>query len=253
VVAPRITSGAVLEFPIRLLLDGQPIRFAEANPVVGSGTLTPLDLRFYMSEVALVRNGAEPLPVDVVTPQGAVAPYGVYFFNADDPASDTLRVRAPAGEYTGITFLFGLAQACNTRPPELMKAPLSPTSQMTWPHTGYLFLRYQGRSTSPDSGSAEGGAGGGASEPERVFPPVIHMGGSIAAPLAPVVRVDGALSVPAAGTLSKNLQVALDEIFKGAQSDVDLTGFFGPPGEEVVLGERLRRSMSMLRVFSFGS
>lgn len=273
---PRLAAGTVLEIPFILMLEGKPLRFAEANPVAGERTLTPLDLRFYVSEVALLREGAEPLPVEVVTPTGAVAPYGIYFFNADDAASTTLRVLAPAGNYTGITFLWGLAQACNTRRPELNTVPLSATSQMTWPHAGYLFLRYQGRSTVPAQGSGgaggagggggagsvgaggaggaggSAGVGGGPSEPVPLFPPVIHMGGSLAEPLAPAVRVDGALSVSASGAFSKSMRVALDEIFKGALSDVDLTGFVGPPGEEVLLGERLRRSMPTLRVFSFG-
>jgi hypothetical protein len=43
----------------------------------------------------------------------------------------------------------------------------------------------------------------------------------------------------------------MDEVFKGALADIDLSDFVGPPGEEVQLGERLRRSMPMLRVFSF--
>ena len=44
--------------------------------------------------------------------------------------------------------------------------------------------------------------------------------------------------------------VALDEIFEGALADVDLTDFVGPPGDEVVAGERLRRSVPTLTVFS---
>jgi hypothetical protein len=286
----RLASGTVLEIPISLMLQGKPLLFAEANPVAGNGTLTPLDVRFYVSEVALLRGNAESLPVDIVTPSGSVSPYGVYFFTADDVASTTLRVRAPAGEYTGITFLLGLIQACNTRNPELMRAPLSATSQMTWPHTGYLFFRYQGRSTFPAQGSGgsggagaggagaggagagagaggagaggagpgsagagggSAGTGGGASDPASMLPSVIHMGGNIVQFLAPSVRVDGAFSVPASGTLSKAMQLSLDEVFKGALTDVDLSGFIGPPGEEVVLGERFRRSMPMLHVFSF--
>jgi len=141
---PRLTSGTVLELPLELTFDGAPLLFAEANPVPGGGTLTPLGVRFYISDVALLRDSAEPLPVDVVTSTGTIAPYGIYFFDADDDTSTTLRVLAPSGEYAGITFLWGLAQSCNTRTPEASSAPLSPTSQMTWPHTGYLFFRYEG-------------------------------------------------------------------------------------------------------------
>jgi hypothetical protein len=43
----------------------------------------------------------------------------------------------------------------------------------------------------------------------------------------------------------------MDEIFEGALTEVDLSGFVGPPGEEVLLGERLRQSAPNLDVFSF--
>jgi hypothetical protein len=259
-----LTSGTVLEMPIRLALEGKPLLFAEENAVAFGGTLTPLDVRFYVSEAALLRQDAEPLPVDIVTSDGAVAPYGVHFFNAEDVASTTLRVLAPAGEYAGITFLLGLAQPCNIRKPELSKAPLSATSQMTWPHTGYLFLRYQGRYSAGTGGASAGGASAGgastggastggssAGESDSPFPAVIHMGGNLFEALAPVIRIDAALSVPAGGALSKTLQLAMDQVFEGALSDVDLTDFVGPPAEEVLLGERFRRSVPTLSLFSF--
>jgi hypothetical protein len=87
-----------------------------------------------------------------------------------------------------------------------------------------------------------------------MYPSVIHMGGNLVEPLAPAIRIEGALTVPATGPATKGLRVALDEIFEGALADVDLTGFVAPPGpvgEEVLLGERLRRSMPELAVFSF--
>jgi hypothetical protein len=285
----------VVELPLKLTFDGVPLRFAEANPVPAGGTLTPLGVRFYISDVALLRDSAEPLPVDVVTSAGTVAPYGVHFFNADDDSSTTLRVLAPAGEYQGVTFLWGLAQSCNTRNPESTSAPLSPTSQMTWPHTGYLFFRYEGRTAFPGQGGAgaggtagisnggisnggisnggisnggisnggisNGGAGspgtagaatgGGAGNPSAPYPSVIHMGGNLFQALAPLVRIEGGLSVSAGPPVQKGVRIAMEEVFEGALADVDLTGFVGPPGEEVVNGERLRRSLSELTVFSF--
>jgi hypothetical protein len=266
---PRLASGTVLELPVQLTFDGAPLLFAETNPLPGGGTLTPLGVRFYVSDVALLRDSAEPLPVDVVTSTGTVAPYGIHFFDADDDTSTTLRVLAPPGEYGGITFLWGLAQSCNTRNPEASSVPLSPTSQMTWPHTGYLFFRYEGRTAFPGEGGASaggasaggasaggasagaGGSGGSAGSPSAAYPAVIHMGGNLFEPLAPVIRVEGVLSVPSTGPVSKGLRIAMDEIFEGALADVDLTGFSGPPGEEVLRGERLRQSVPNLNVFSF--
>jgi hypothetical protein len=244
--------GTVLEIPVKPTLQGKPLLYAESNPLDNGGTLTPLDIRFYVSEVALLRTAAEPVPVDLVTSEGTPAPYGVHLCSAEDVSSNSFRVLAPAGDYVGIQFLLGLAQACNTRHAEESRAPLSATSQMSWPHTGFLFLRYQGRSTPPSTTPASGGAGGAESvAPTPVFPPVIHMGGNLYEELAPLVRVDGAFSVPASGKVSKSMRFVLDDVFKGALMDVDLSGFIGPPGEEVVLGERLRRSMTGLHLFAF--
>jgi hypothetical protein len=102
--------------------------------------------------------------VDVVRANGTVAPYNVHFFDADaDDTSTTLRVLAPAGVYGGLTFSWGLTQACNARVAEASNAPLSPTSQMSWPHTGgFLFFRYEGRTVFPGTAGAGGAAAGGA-------------------------------------------------------------------------------------------
>lgn len=248
----RQPVGTVLELPIQPTLQGKPLRFGESNQLSDGSSLTPLDIRFYVSDVALLRASADPLPVDLVTASGTVEPYGVHLYSADAAESNTLRVLAPPGAYIGIQFLIGLPLPCNQRSPDASKAPLSPTSQMTWPHTGFLFLRYQGRTT-PASTAANGGAGG--AEPTGSmsgFPPVIHMGGSLTQELAPRVRVNGAFSVPASGSFSTGMHFVLDDVFKGALTDVDLTGFDGPPapGEEVVLGERLRRNISGLQLFS---
>lgn len=241
VSTPRLTSGSTLELDFQLMLQGNPFVFGEDNAVTTGGTVTPLGVRFYVSEVALERANADAVPVDIVMANGAPAPYGVYFFNAESATPEPLRLLSPPGDYTAITFLLGLTQPCNTRSAEESKAPLSATSTMTWPHTGYLFLRYEGRFTP---------SGGG--EPSTGLPPAIHMGGNLFEALAPKVYLEGTFSMPAAGTVAKNVHFAMEEVFDGAMANVDLTGFFGPPGEEVVAGERLRRSMPELNIFTFG-
>jgi hypothetical protein len=292
---PRLAAGTVVELPLELTFDGVPLKYAEANPMPGGVTLTPVGVRFYISEVALLRDGAEPLPVDVVTLTGTVAPYGIHFFNADDESSTTLRVLAPAGDYQGIAFLWGLAQPCNERNSARSRPPLTHASEMNWTDTGFLFFRYEGRAVlSGQAGASAGGAGvagtagaggagtlgtagaggagalgtagaggvgaagtagtgtgGGAGDPSSRYPSIIHMGGNLFEPLAPLVRVMGGLSVPAVGPVQKDLRVDMEKIFQGALADVDLTGFEGPPGEEVLKGERLRRSLGGLTVFSF--
>jgi hypothetical protein len=155
-------------------------------------------------------------------------------------------VLAPPGQYTGLSFALGIKLSCNQQSPAELTDPLTDTSQMTWPHTGgFLFLRYEGRYTGADSGGA-GGAGSALG-----FPPAVHMGGDITKERVPRVTIAGALSIPASGTLEKGVSVVMDEIFKGATADLDVsdvaTGLLSTP--EAIAGERLRRQLSELHAF----
>jgi hypothetical protein len=242
---PLRSSGTILELPFELVFDGQPFAYGEPN-VVAEQTVTPLNFRFYVSQVALLGPGGATTPVDIVAVAGTQQPYGAFLFNAESADAQTVRVLAPPGSYDGLAFALGLSPACNMGDPSGRAFPLSADSQMTWPlGLGYLFLRYE----SLVSGGAD--AGGAAT-----LPGAIHMGGDILNPSKPggiAVRVDGAISIPAGGTARKVLRVAMDQIFKGATSDVDLTGFpFGSAGDEVGAGERLRRTGAGLPLFVFG-
>lgn len=258
--ALRSAPGAVLSsFELRLVLDGKPLSFGQANATANGGSLVPLNVRFYLSEVQLLRADAEPVPVDVVTASGTAAPYGVYFFNAEDPQSSTLRVLAPPGDYTGISFVWGMRLDCNQLNPSTTKDPLTASSQMTWPHTGFLFLRYEGRySTGLDgaggaagsagsagSAGAAGSAGSGASMPSEGPPPAVHMGGAVYKEMAPRTSALGAFSI-ANGQPAKGLRLVMDEVFADATSTIDLSDIEPslPPTPEVQAGERLRRTLA---------
>jgi len=227
------TSGTIVEFPFDLVYDGQPFVYGENNAGPNGAVIVPLNVRFFISNVALLRAGADPLPVDVVTAAGVPQPYGVYFFNAEEAESQTMRVLAPAGSYTGITFLLGLTDACNSGNSS-RRPPLTDASQMYWGFPlGYLFLRYEGRDT-------PAGAAG--------LPPVeIHMGGLPGALFAPTMRVDGALSVPAANAspFRKALHLVMDQVFLGATTEID------PPNGDP--GVRLEKNAAHFALFSFGS
>lgn len=244
------TQGTIVELAFELVLGGKPFLFGEPNVAPDGSTVTPLNVRFYVSHAALIRAGGDLVSADIVGPDGAPTPYGIHFYNAEDPGSATLRLRAPAGSYEGVSFLWGLHQACNISQPDQSVAPLWEPSQMTWPHTGYLFLRYEASVAPP--------AGGGSVDPDggtAGIPTAIHMGGNLFMDLAPRIEVRGAVSVPASGSTGKAVRVVMDEVIVGATADVDLTGFVAPPGpmgDELLAGERLRRSLPSLTVFAFG-
>jgi hypothetical protein len=238
---PLHTSGTIVEFPFELAFEDQPFVYGEPNTVAAGTEVIPLNVRFYVTDVKLVTGTGETLRVDSVTEAGVQEPYGIFLFNAEDGASQSLRVRAPAGDYTALAFGLGLTPACNNRAPEGSQFPLSPTSQMTWPFPfGYLFLRYDARLA---TGTAT-----------AMTPLEIHMGGDLAnrdLPSAVSIRVVGPINVPATGTARRSIRVAMDQIFKGATTEVDTTGFPLPPEGHLLAGERLRRNAPGLQLFVF--
>jgi hypothetical protein len=248
---PLRSTGTVVAFPIEIALGGKALVFGEPNALTSGGTLTPQDVRFYLSQAALLRPDGTSVPVDIVTPGGAPQPYGVHFFNGDDVSSHTMSVLAPAGTYAAVSFLWGLTLACNQGDASQLHAPLSDTSQMTWPHLlgGYLFFKY---GASIMLGPSDAGS---ASDPQTAIPSLIHMGGSLAMNVAPAIQVNGTLTVPTVGPVTKTIRVVMDEVFKGAAMNADLTDFVVPPGggDEIILGERLRRNAAGLKIFTFGS
>ncbi len=241
--APLRTSGTILELTIDPVLGGQPFVYGEPNRLGAevTGTVTPLNFRFYVSQVQLLtdrrRLGAGRRGHRRRLPE----PYDVHLFNAEDESSRALRVLAPPGTYTGIEFVLGLNDACNTSSMAGRVPPLTDTSQMTWGPLGYLFLRFEALLSSigppPDGGAAP--------------PQAIHMGGVPGMLFAPVIRVEGALSVPAGAAVTRSLRVVMEQIFAGATTEADVTT--APlPGGEVINGERLRKNAPRLPLFTFG-
>jgi hypothetical protein len=227
----RLPSGTGLEIAIQVRLGAKPLVFGEPNAAPGGGTVTPLNLRFYVSHLALL-SGAGPVPVDLVDASGRTLPYGVHLFNEEDGGTARLHAVAPPGSYSGVSFTLGLDEACNATDPHGNVPPLTDSSQMTWPHSaGYLFLRYEATLS-----------GTGPSVLDK-----IHMGGLAGLAQAPTVRVDGAVVVPASGSLSRTLEVSLDEVFKGANMKADVPVTIPLP--EVEAGDRLRSNLPAVQPF----
>ncbi|HEY2903729.1 MAG TPA: MbnP family protein [Polyangia bacterium] len=248
---PTRTDGPILEIPIALQLAGKVMRFGDTNVAADGETVTPLNVRFYLSNVALTKtDGGGPIAVDIVSATGKSLPYGVHFYTGDDQTSHMLRVRAPAGSYSGISFLFGLTDGCNADT-AAKNAPLSDASQMTWPHGfGYLFFRYEGRVSAPNGdGGSDASDGGDAAANAATIPTAVHMGGFPKLVGAPVIAISAPLSVPAAAG-GPTLQLVMDAIFKGATTDVK-SGLPvpPPPGTEATLGENLRQAAAHLTLF----
>jgi hypothetical protein len=236
VVTPHVGANAALELETALFFEGNAVSPGQPNTLATGGVLTPLNLRFYISDVALLREDGTSAPADLVDAMGAVKPYGLQLINTDDDNAMSLRLLGPAGSYTGIRFTFGVDDSCNSGSSE-RKPPLSATSGMTWPPPfGYLFFRYEGMYV--------------AAAGETTTPPsAIHMGGLPGSMMAPVVTAKGSVTLSQANATHATLRLMLDQVFAATRTTTDLGDFVGPPGNEVEAGERLRRAAPELPLF----
>ena len=225
---------------VSLEVGGQPLVFGESNALPQGGTIMPTNFRFYLSHFAYHRGDQrfEATPVDS---QGAALPYGVVLVNAEELDSPKVQLLSIPGEYDSISFVWGLSHGCNGSLNPL-DPPLDEAAQLKWPHAlGFLFLRFEA--------IVDESAG-----PE--VPNEIHMGAFWPSGYAPLVQ----LTLPT-GTESNNLQlsIGLDAILEGASTEADLSDFTLPPpaqtpiGEEILAGERLRRAVDSVGVFSLTS
>lgn len=246
---PLRTSGAVVELDVGLALGGAPVAFGEPNAIPGGGTLLPLNVRFYVSEVALIPAAGDPIPVDIVGTDGKPVSFGIQLVNAEDSESLRLRLLAPTGSYAGVSFTLGISDACN-RGSDSRKAPLSSASQMTWPHTGgYLFLRYEAMVTAGQGATTtDGGAGAAPGSP----PGAIHVGGIVGRVFATRVKALGSVVATSGAATRSRLQLDLDELFRMATSNIDVNDSVLHPLPEIIRGERVRRLApeSMLFILS---
>jgi len=260
-------GGTIITFQTDPYLGGKPMVYGQPNVLPGGGTLTPLDLRYFLSNVTLVGSDGSLVPVDLVTPAGKLEGYGIHFFNAEDPATTAWSIRAPAGSFRGMTLTLGITDACNSI--NVIGDAYWTDSQMSWPPPfGYLFLRYEGQidGLAPDGGaSVDAGANGGVGPLNALT--AIAMGGLTGSVFAPAVHIDASLAVPVSGPVMRHLRFVMDQVFAGATANVDVSvgpppvagdTSFGPPlttpgfvssNDETVAGERLRQTAPKLPIF----
>lgn len=239
---PRGGVTTPLKVQVQLSYAGKLLDFGVPFPVEG-GSVTVTNLRFYVSNVALRLRSGGDVPVDLVGADGAPVPYGVVLVNAEDPAAMTFQIAAPAGDYSGLSFLVGIPDVCNGGE-NGRDAPLSAASQMTWPPPfGYLFLRYAGTK--------------GAGTPVDVAPGAIDMGGFPGHIFAPRAEMATELRSDATGPLK--LTVALDQLFRAATLPADLDDYAralssGPAsGDAQLQGQHVLQNLNAVSAFTLSA
>jgi uncharacterized repeat protein (TIGR04052 family) len=133
-------------------------RCGQSYPDLGTtkSTFTPSDLRFYISEVRLLRADGQEVPLEL-DQDGKWQAKDVALLDFEDKTSlcfngtpdtnDTIHGRVPSGDYQGIRFTLGVPFALNHNDNTLAPSPLN-LSTMFWGwNGGYKFLRIDAKTT----------------------------------------------------------------------------------------------------------
>ncbi len=106
------TTGRV-ELPIQFVVNQAPMTIGA--PAAGrTGLEYKLSaLELFLAEPTLLDANGHELKAQIVGPDAKPLPYGIQLVNADDPATETLRLSVPQGNYTALTFGVGESSACD--------------------------------------------------------------------------------------------------------------------------------------------
>jgi len=137
---------------------GAPVACGAKLPGLGTtrATATPEDLRFYVSDVRLVRADGSEVPV-ALDDDRAWQAKGVALLSwcADGKSDvhDVVTGTVPAGTYRGVRFAVGVPDALNHADATVADAPLNVTGMYWSWRSGYKFLRLDVRAARENGAS----------------------------------------------------------------------------------------------------
>ena len=173
-------------------VNGQPFACGQRYADIGTtrSTTTPSDLRFYVSELALVDEAGRAVPVTLAQ-DGMWQLDNLALLDFEDGSgpcrngtagtNSEVRGSVPAGRYTGLRFTLGVPFARNHGDPTTAPAPLNLTALFWNWQGGYKFVKFDTASSglSGAHAMAGGGHGGGAASGFSV-----HLGSTVCASAA---------------------------------------------------------------------
>lgn len=148
VASPTALTGAGrLDIPVRVTSDQTAMSIGVAASG-REGREYKLSLfKFFLSQPELVDAAGRAISAQFVTSDGAPLPYGLALVDAEDPASQTLRLAATAGSYTALRLGVGVPASCNHVTSADQVFPLNPDSDMFWVWgSQFMFIRLEGNS-----------------------------------------------------------------------------------------------------------
>ena len=185
---PQSLGAQSVQLDFAAEINGQPFVCGQSYPEVGTtkSTLTPSDLRFYISEVVLLRADGQAVPVEL-TQDGVWQLENIALLDFEDgsaacrngtPALNTaVRGTVPAGDYRGVRFTLGVPFERNHGDPTVAPAPLNNTAMFWNWQGGYKFLKFDSASSGrPVTVAPPAPAGGGSASGFSV-----HLGSTVCA------------------------------------------------------------------------
>ncbi|MFM8411772.1 MAG: MbnH family di-heme enzyme, partial [Alphaproteobacteria bacterium] len=153
-VGPGGPARVALTFAAQV--NGEPFACGRTYPGLGTGAIDwePSDLRFYVSNVRLVREDGTEQPVDL-DQDGSTQVEGIALLDFEDatarcslvgtPATNVhVRGQVPAGDYAGLRFTLGVPFERNHGDASVAPPPLDSSAMFwTW-NSGYRFLVLDG-------------------------------------------------------------------------------------------------------------
>ncbi len=138
-----LATAAPVELKINLRVGDQPLQFGRTYQTP-QGQRYQIDLlKFYISDVALVRSDGTEVRVD-----GLV----LAEFKREAPTQGVtvMKMDVPAGQYRGIRFNVGVPRELNHLDASTQQLPLGVNSGMYWAwNPGYIFYRLEGTALLP--------------------------------------------------------------------------------------------------------
>ena len=173
-------------------VNGQPFACGQRYADIGTtrSTTTPSDLRFYVSELALVDEAGRAVPVTLAQ-DGMWQLENLALLDFEDGSgpcrngtADTnteVRGSVPAGRYTGLRFTLGVPFARNHGDPTTAPAPLNLTAMFWNWQGGYKFVKFDTASSGLSGAHAMAGAGHGGGAASGFS---VHLGSTVCASAA---------------------------------------------------------------------
>jgi hypothetical protein len=145
-----MAANGRIDIPVRVTTNQVPATIGVAGTGRDGREYRLSLLKLFLADPTVIDASGQPFKAQFVGADGAPLPYNLALIDADDPATQLLRLAAPQGNYTALHFGVGVPAACNSVSSTDLVSPLNPDSDMFWTWgSQFMFIRAEGASRLP--------------------------------------------------------------------------------------------------------